>query len=58
MHVATPVFDGASEDQIFELLETAQLGPTGQTRLRDGRTGEAFDIGVNFVITQTVTGLG
>jgi DNA-directed RNA polymerase subunit beta len=42
MHVATPVFDGASEEEIFKLLARAALPATGQTRLCDGRTGEAF----------------
>jgi DNA-directed RNA polymerase subunit beta len=42
MHVATPVFDGASEEEIFKLLARASLPATGQTRLCDGRTGEAF----------------
>jgi DNA-directed RNA polymerase subunit beta len=46
IHVATPVFDGASEDEVFSLLATAELGETGQTRLRDGRSGEAFDMPV------------
>jgi DNA-directed RNA polymerase subunit beta len=41
--VATPVFDGASESQIRHLLKLAGLSPSGQTRLYDGRTGEAFD---------------
>ena len=42
IHVATPVFDGASEDEIFGLLKDAGLPATGQARLFDGRTGEAF----------------
>jgi DNA-directed RNA polymerase subunit beta len=41
--MATPVFDGASEDEIKNLLELAGLPLTGQTVLIDGRTGEAFD---------------
>jgi DNA-directed RNA polymerase subunit beta len=41
--IATPVFDGAREDEINEMLETAGLSKTGQVRLVDGRTGEAFD---------------
>jgi DNA-directed RNA polymerase subunit beta len=41
--VATPVFDGASEDEIKEMLVMADLPPSGQTTLWDGRTGEAFD---------------
>jgi len=42
LHTASPVFDGASEGEIFGLLETAGLPATGQTTLHDGRTGEAF----------------
>ncbi len=41
--IATPVFDGASETEIKNLLELANLPRSGQTRLRDGRTGESFD---------------
>ena len=41
--MATPVFDGASEPEIKDLLDLAQLPRDGQTRLFDGRTGEAFD---------------
>ncbi len=40
---ATPVFDGADETEIKRLLELAELPPSGQTTLFDGRTGEAFD---------------
>lgn len=42
-HVATPVFDGASEEEIFELLKKAGLPEDGKIELRDGRTGEFFD---------------
>ena len=41
--MATPVFDGASESEIKNLLALAELPRDGQTRLFDGRTGEAFD---------------
>ena len=41
--VATPVFDGASEEQIKGLLELAGFSRTGQTTLYDGLTGESFD---------------
>ena len=41
--IATPVFDGASEDDIKELLTLAGLPPSGQTVLYDGRTGDPFD---------------
>jgi DNA-directed RNA polymerase subunit beta len=40
---ATPVFDGATEAEIKGLLRLADLADTGQSRLSDGRTGEAFD---------------
>jgi DNA-directed RNA polymerase subunit beta len=42
VHMATPVFDGAKEDEIKKLLAEAGLSPTGQTTLYDGHTGEAF----------------
>ena len=41
--IATPVFDGASVDDIDELLKLADLPSSGQTTLWDGRTGEKFD---------------
>jgi len=40
---ATPVFDGASEEEIKDLLELAGLPRSGQVQLYDGRTGDAFD---------------
>jgi len=40
--VSVPVFDGASEDEIRELLKKADLPSSGQTTLYDGRTGEPF----------------
>ena len=40
---ATPVFDGAHEDEIRHMLELAEADPDGQTQLYDGRTGEAFE---------------
>jgi DNA-directed RNA polymerase subunit beta len=40
---ATPVFDGASEGEIKDMLEAAGLPRTGQVTLFDGRTGDAFD---------------
>jgi DNA-directed RNA polymerase subunit beta len=43
LHVATPVFDGATEDQIRSLLKEAKLPKTGQSILYDGRTGEPYD---------------
>jgi DNA-directed RNA polymerase subunit beta len=41
--MATPVFDGAREDDIVEVLKTAGLDSSGQVWLTDGRTGERFD---------------
>ena len=41
--MATPVFDGAAESEIKDLLELADLPRTGQTNLFDGRTGDMFD---------------
>ena len=41
--IATPVFDGAKEEHIVELLEQAGLNKSGQAQLFDGRTGEGFD---------------
>jgi DNA-directed RNA polymerase subunit beta len=41
--IATPVFDGADEDEIKNLLEMAGLPRSGQTTLVDGRTGEKFE---------------
>jgi DNA-directed RNA polymerase subunit beta len=40
---ATPVFDGATEHEIKNMLELAGLPRSGQVTLYDGRTGEAFD---------------
>ncbi|MFN8721590.1 MAG: DNA-directed RNA polymerase subunit beta [Rhodospirillales bacterium] len=40
---ATPVFDGAREDDIVRMLEKANRDRSGQVTLTDGRTGEAFD---------------
>ena len=53
-HIATPVFDGAPESEIFSLLKKAGLPDTGQTTLYDGRTGEPFDqpvtVGVMYIL--------
>ncbi len=43
VHMATPVFDGAKEDEIKALLNEADLDVSGQMTLFDGRTGEPFD---------------
>ena len=42
-HVATPVFDGASDDDILDALRKAGYPEDGKIRLRDGRTGEEFN---------------
>ncbi|MCR4430487.1 MAG: DNA-directed RNA polymerase subunit beta [Tepidanaerobacteraceae bacterium] len=42
-YVATPVFDGAREEEIIETLKKAGLPEDGKTDLRDGRSGEHFD---------------
>jgi len=42
-HIATPVFDGAKEEEIEETLKMAGLQPNGKTKLYDGRTGQPFD---------------
>ena len=41
--MATPVFDGAKEEEVKSMLELAGLPRNGQTQLYDGRTGEKFD---------------
>ncbi|MBP1689480.1 MAG: DNA-directed polymerase subunit beta, partial [Deltaproteobacteria bacterium] len=43
IHVGSPVFDGATEDEIFGMLKRAGLSPSGQMPLADGRTGEPFE---------------
>ena len=52
--VATPVFDGASEEDIEQLLIKSGLTPDGKTTLYDGRTGEPFDkpitVGVMYML--------
>ncbi len=54
VHMATPVFDGATEPEIRTLLEKARQDRSGQTVLFDGRTGEAFDenvtVGVMYML--------
>ncbi|HOZ54549.1 MAG TPA: DNA-directed RNA polymerase subunit beta [Clostridia bacterium] len=53
-NVATPVFDGAKDYEIEELLEQAGLSKDGKTTLYDGRTGQAFDnpvtVGVMYML--------
>ncbi|MCP4448904.1 MAG: DNA-directed RNA polymerase subunit beta [Myxococcales bacterium] len=43
VHMSTPVFDGATEDEILEALSMAGLPASGQMQLWDGTTGESFD---------------
>lgn len=43
LKIATPVFDGASEEEIRDMLVRAKLPADGKIQLRDGRTGLAFD---------------
>ena len=43
VRIATPVFDGAKEEEIRSVLVEAGLPPTGKTVLYDGRTGQSFD---------------
>lgn len=43
IHVATPVFDGATEVEVMDKMEEAGMSRDGKTILYDGRTGEAFD---------------
>jgi DNA-directed RNA polymerase subunit beta len=54
IHSASPVFDGAREDEIFSLLKRAGLPETGQCTLYDGRTGAPFEqpvtVGVMYIM--------
>jgi DNA-directed RNA polymerase subunit beta len=54
IHVECPVFDGAREAEIRDMLKLAACPESGQTRLYDGRTGETFDsdvtVGVHYVM--------
>ncbi|GAB7387304.1 DNA-directed RNA polymerase subunit beta [Bacillaceae bacterium] len=54
IHIATPVFDGAREDDVFNALEEAGLPRSGKFTLYDGRTGEPFErevtVGVMYMI--------
>lgn len=42
-HISTPVFDGASEEEVKDMLEKAGFNRTGKVKLIDGRTGQPFD---------------
>ncbi len=54
VHVATPVFDGAREEEIKAGLAMANIASTGQSTLFDGKTGQAFDndvtVGVMYIM--------
>ena len=44
IHIATPVFDGAKGNEVFETLKASGFSDNGKTILYDGRTGEPFEI--------------
>ena len=54
MHAATPIFDGISEEEIWNLSKEANLSEDGKTELYDGRTGELFEqrvaVGVMYML--------
>ncbi|HLR54898.1 MAG TPA: DNA-directed RNA polymerase subunit beta [Pseudogracilibacillus sp.] len=54
IHVASPVFDGATEEDVYETIKEAGMASDAKTVLYDGRTGEAFDnrvsVGVSYMI--------
>ena len=54
VHVATPVFDGASIDEIYDMMEEAGMDKDGKVWLYDGKTGETFEnrvsVGVMYMI--------
>jgi DNA-directed RNA polymerase subunit beta len=54
VHMASPVFDGAQEDEIKDCLKKAGLPISGQATLFDGRTGDPFDheitVGVMYIM--------
>ena len=54
VHFATPVFDGATEQDVRDMLAEAKMDPDGKTVLYDGRTGRPFDnrvsVGVMYMI--------
>ncbi|MCI5072935.1 DNA-directed RNA polymerase subunit beta [bacterium] len=54
VHLATPVFDGANDEHIKELLKLSDVHSSGQSKLFDGRTGDAFDrmvtVGIMYVL--------
>ena len=54
IHVASPVFDGATEEDVWETIEEAGMASDAKTVLYDGRTGEPFDnrvsVGIMYMI--------
>jgi DNA-directed RNA polymerase subunit beta len=52
--LSNPVFDGATEDEIFKYMDLAGHSPSGQVQLFDGRTGDKFDrdvtVGVMYIL--------
>lgn len=54
LHMASPVFDGANEEDVWETMEEAGMDRSGKTTLYDGRSGEPFDnkvsVGVMYMI--------
>lgn len=54
IHMASPVFDGANEDDVWNTMEEAGMNRDGKTTLYDGRSGEPFDnrvsVGVMYMI--------
>ncbi|ANZ98991.1 DNA-directed RNA polymerase subunit beta [Carnobacterium divergens] len=54
IHIATPVFDGASEEDVWETVQEAGMASDAKTVLYDGRSGEPFDnrvsVGVMYMI--------
>jgi DNA-directed RNA polymerase subunit beta len=54
IHTASPVFDGANEEDVFDTMEEAGMQRNGKTLLFDGRTGEPFErevtVGVMYMI--------
>ncbi len=55
--VATPIFDGANEDDIMDTLRLAGLSADGKSILHDGRTGNQFDnpVTVGYVYAESST---
>lgn len=54
IHIASPVFDGVTSDELTQIMKEAKMEPDGKTVLYDGRTGQRFDnritVGVMYMI--------